>query len=128
MKIIADRDLLLGEAAQRLEEALKSNRPWWEFSDEAKSILDTERDARGEDHPWTSTVLNYVEARDEIAIPELLMKSEHSTPPGLGLSSERCERKHSFAVAGILKANGWVRDGKFTSGNWKSQARYVREL
>jgi len=127
-KIIADRDLLLGEAAQRLEEALKSNRPWWEFSDEAKSILDTERDARGEDHPWTSTVLNYVEARDEIAIPELLMKSEHSTPPGLGLSSERCERKHSFAVAGILKANGWVRDGKFTSGNWKSQARYVREL
>ncbi|WP_417733412.1 VapE domain-containing protein [Roseovarius sp.] len=124
--IAVDRDQLLGEAAHLLKEALQSNASWWEFSEAATAILESERRARDEDHPWTGIVLRYVENLDEVAIPAILEASEHATPSGLGIARERYERKHSMAVAGILKAHDWVRSGKFTSGNWKGQARYVR--
>lgn len=124
--IVADRNQLIGEAAANLEKALQEKNAWWEFSDAAREILERERDARGEDHPWTATVLAYVNDLNEVSIPEILQASEHRVPAGLGLPRERCERKHSLAVAGILKSYGWDRDGKFTSGVWKGQARYIR--
>lgn len=126
-KIAADRDQLLGEAAVTLEESIKNGENWWDFSAEAVAILEAERQARDEDHPWTATVLRYVEDLEEVSVAEILQTKSGSSPRvGLGIDKERCERKNSNDVAGILKRHGWRRDGKITSGRWKGQARYVR--
>lgn len=120
-KIREDRDQLLAEALVDLKKALRNGDDWWQFSAAARHILEREREARGEDHPWTATILDFVKDRDEVAIPDILQSYD-----GLHLDKASCDRKHSNAVAGILKAHGWARDGKFTSGHWKGNSRYVQ--
>ncbi|MGM0743216.1 MAG: VapE domain-containing protein [Pseudomonadota bacterium] len=115
-----DRDQLLGEAAVRLVEAIDARERWWEFSPEALAILNETRDEKDEDHVWTSVVLQFVEGRDEVSIREIL-----TSKLGLGFEENNASRGNSNAVAGILQKFGWERDGKFTSGRFKSAARYV---
>lgn len=85
------------------------------------AILEETRDEKGEDHPWATVVLQFVENRQEVAIREILT----SKAGGLGFEDNKTSRGDSNAVAGILQKNGWEREGKFTSGRWKDAARYV---
>ena len=119
----------MAEAAVCLEAALVAKEKWWEMPADACAILDTTREARGEDHPWTSTVLNFVDGLTEVAI-SMIFEPAHqptsgTTRKGLDIPQVQRTRAHSLSIAGILKAHGWTRDGKFTGGPWKGQARYV---
>ena len=96
----------------------------------AYAILAVEREARGEDHPWTVTVLRFVDDLNEVTITEILepRRNRPNTAPvrSLDIHQSLRSRANSNAVAGILKANGWERSGKFASGPWKGQARFIR--
>jgi len=90
---------------------------WW-LKGGIEEVARQEVSARtASDDPWTADVLNYVEPMSEIAIVQILMH--------LGFDPTSRTRKDSNRVADILKEAGWQRDGKFTSGGFKDQARYI---
>jgi predicted P-loop ATPase len=127
--ILRDRDQLLGEALDCLEKARAAGEEWWRLPDAAQAILAALRESRTDDDPWTSVVVNFVDGLSEVAIPMIF--EHHGEPkdgkmrPGLDVAKQDRNRGKSNAVAGILTRHGWTRDGKFTSGQYNGQARYV---
>jgi predicted P-loop ATPase len=124
-----DRDQLLGEALVRLEKAESDGEAWWELPPAAEIEITELRSSRGDDHPWTSIVLKFIEGFDEVAIPMLMQdyypsREEHPRK-GLDIPKERRTRADSNAIAGIMTQFGWQRAGKFSSGSWKGQARFI---
>ncbi|MEP3297733.1 MAG: VapE domain-containing protein [Pseudoruegeria sp.] len=109
-----DRDQLWAEAVALFQ----SSERWW-LDRNVEIIATSEQRKRNEDDPWIGAVLNYVSHRTEITIREIL---QH----GLGVELSKAERKDSNRVAGILKGNGWERNGLVPSGNMKGQARYSK--
>ena len=109
----ADRDQLWAEAVARYRKGQR----WW-LKGGIEEVARQEVSARtASDDPWTADVLNYVEPMSEIAIVQILMH--------LGFDPTSRTRKDSNRVADILKEAGWQRGGKFTSGGFKDQARYI---
>ncbi|MCU9839152.1 PriCT-2 domain-containing protein [Ruegeria sp. WL0004] len=110
-----DRDQLWAEAYA----AYKAGEQWW-LSGIVETLATAEQRKRNQDDPWTGPVLGYVDERAEVSIREILFCA-------LGFDKPKdISRSDSDRVAGILKANGWKRDGQFTSGSLKGQARYLR--
>ena len=110
-----DRDQLWAEAVELLE----AGERWWLDVETEKLATIMQKD-RGEDDPWKSKVLEYVDRENitEVSIREIL---EH----GLSLDLGKTDRKESNRVVGILKIAGWKRCGQITAGTNKGAAKYV---
>lgn len=108
-----DRDQLWAEAVTRF----KAGEIWW-LDGEAEEHAKAEVAARSAgDDPWMAEVADCIAGQSEIAIVQVLML--------IGIPPEQRGRKDSDRVADILRQFGWARDGRFTSGTFKGQARYA---
>lgn len=107
-----DRDQLWAEAV-----AMYSRGDRWWLDASVEITASDEQKKRNQDDPWTSFVLGYIALRKEITIREILVH-------GLCIPLKDAGRKDSNRVAGILKANGWGRVGRHSSGMYKAQVIY----
>ncbi len=73
---------------------------------------------RQADDPWESKVLEAVIGKAHTSTREML--------DAIGLDTVRRTKADSMRVAGILNRAGWLRDGKYSAGLDRGQARYVR--
>lgn len=108
-----DRDQLWAEAVA----AYRAGEQWW-LDREAETAAAAITSQRQADDPWESKVLEAVIGKTHISTREVL--------GALCLDIAQQTKGHSMRVAGILTRAGWVRDGKYTSGQSRGQARYVR--
>ena len=108
-----DRDQFWAEAVA----AFRSGEPWW--LDRATEIeaaaLTSQRQA---DDPWESKVLEAVVGETHTSTRAILDL--------VGLDTVHRTKADAMRVAGILNRAGWEREGKYTSGPDRGQARYVR--
>lgn len=107
-----DRAQLWAEAVA----AFKAGERWW-LEGEVEAEAREQQSQRQIDDPWTGDVLRLVAGLREVCIPDVLN--------GLGKKPEDRTRADSDRVADVLKRNGWRRDGKFTRGERKGQARFI---
>ena len=95
----------------------KAGAHWWlEGEVEVTARAEVAERAAGDD-PWVADVERAVEGKAEIAIVQILID--------LSIAPEHRTRTDSNRVAEILRQMGWSRDGRFTSGSFKGQARYA---
>jgi len=117
---IIDIDALKQDRNQLWAEAValyRAKEIWWLTGDvEEAARLEVAARAATDD-PWTADVLDFVSGKDEVAIVNVLAH--------LGFDPNERGRRDSMRVADILKEAGWQRDGKFTSGAYRTAARYV---
>ena len=108
-----DRDQLWAEAVA----AYRTGEPWW-LDREAETEAAALTSQRQADDPWESKVLEAVIGKAHTSTRALL--------DAIGLDPVHRTKADSMRVAGILNRAGWVRDGKYSSGPDRGQARYVR--
>lgn len=107
-----DRDQLWGEAVV----TYRAGATWW-LSEAVEKIAQQEQKDRLLEDPWQSAVLEKVAGKTEVCVPEILAD--------LLIETGRRDRAMSNRVVSILMQNGWIRAGKFTTGAWAKQSRYV---
>lgn len=107
-----DRGQLWAEAVA----AYRTGEDWWMQGD-VEAEARKQQGARMADDPWTEDVAAATEGRTEISIREVL--------GNIGIMPSELKREHSDRVAGLLKRQGWQRQGRVTSGLHKGQARYI---
>ena len=110
-----DRDQLWAEAI----EAYRSGEKWWLTGRAVEAAL-MEQAERGEDDPWISTVRTFVEAKEAVSCKLVLANAFY-------LPADKMGQRETKRIAKILRISGFERDGQFTSGDEKGQARYVRK-
>lgn len=112
--IVADREMLWAEAVA----AFKNGEQWW-LDQELSNAARVDQEDRMQIDPWRAEFNAYLEGRNEISIKELLRAC-------LGMLPQDQNRGHSNRASECLQAEGWHRNGRFTSGEFKGQARYTR--
>lgn len=107
-----DRDQLWGEAVV----AYRGGATWW-LSEAVERVAQAEQKDRLLEDPWQADVMEKVAGETETCVPRIMAE--------MGIETGRRDRASSNRIVSILMQNGWVRDGKFTSGSWKGQSKYV---
>lgn len=110
-----DRDLLWAEALFRY----RAGEKWYLTASEDRLAAKVQRDRVSEDI-WQSELAVALEDESEIAIRGAACR--------LGLSIENLNRTDQNRITSALKALGFVRRGKFTTGGYRNSARYVRQI
>jgi hypothetical protein len=110
-----DRDLLWAEALFRY----RAGEKWYLTASEDQLATRVQRDRVSEDI-WQSELAVALEDESEIAIRGAACR--------LGLSIENLNRTDQNRITSALKALGFVRRGKFTTGGYRNSARYVRQI
>ena len=110
-----DRDLLWAEALSRY----RAGEKWYLTSAEDQLAQRVQRDRVSEDI-WQSELAVALEDESEIAIRDAARR--------LGLLIENLNRTDQNRITSALKALGFVRQGKFTTGGYRNSARYVRQI
>lgn len=108
-----DRDQLWAEAVA----AFRNKESWW-LDEETEALARQDVAERFNADPWQPDVVAYVSGKAEVCIRDVLSE-------GLCIPLERRARAESNRVSTILQSIGWWRDGQFTTGLNKGQARYV---
>jgi predicted P-loop ATPase len=93
-----DCDQLWAEAVMRY----KASAPWWLETPELEALATAEQRARFKVDPWQERVEEWLDAREEVGVGEVL---EHA----LGITAEKVTRSHEMRVAGILTNLGFAR-------------------
>jgi len=108
-----DRDQLWAEAVHCFRQP---NAKWWlDAKDEAAAAeLIMERAA---DDPWEASTLTFVANRLEVSSRDIL--------DNLGIERQQQNKAQAMRVTGIITRAGWLRDGKFSSGQNRGLSRYV---
>lgn len=106
------RDQLWGEAVA----AYRSGATWW-LSAAVEKIAQAEQKDRLLEDPWQSIVMEKVAGKNEVCVPEILAD--------MSIETGRRDRAMSNRIVSILMQSGWTRAGKFTTGTWARQSRYV---
>ena len=108
-----DRDQLWAEAVHCFRQP---NAKWWlDAKDEAAAAeLIMERAA---DDPWEASTLTFVANRLEVSSRDIL--------DNLGIERQQQNKAQAMRVTGIITRAGWLRDGKFSSGQNRGMSRYV---
>lgn len=109
--IRATRDQLFAEAVARF----KGGATWWEMPAEATTA---EQEARRQGHPWEQIIANYLEARDDVTVPEVLTHA-------LEAPKDRWTKAMEMQVAECLRLCGFSR-GRGTR-NGKQMRLWVRK-
>lgn len=107
-----DRDQLWGEAVV----AYRAGATWW-LSEAVERIAQAEQKDRLLEDPWQADVMEKVAGETETCVPRIMAE--------MGIETGRRDRASSNRIVSILMQNGWVRAGKFTTGTWAKQSRYV---
>lgn len=110
-----EREKLLGEAVR----AYLNGEEWW-LSGEAEAYARTEQDKRLAVDEWTGEIENYCQARLEVAITEVAKEV-------FDISAKEVNRQTQNRISSILSSIGFVRSGKFTTGELRNKAKFVRE-
>jgi predicted P-loop ATPase len=110
-----DRDLLWAEALSRY----RAGEKWYLTAAEDQLAQRVQRDRVSEDI-WQSELAVALEDESEIAIRDAARR--------LGLLIENLNRTDQNRITSALKALGFVRQGKFTTGGYRNSARYVRQI
>jgi predicted P-loop ATPase len=107
-----DRDQLWAEAVT----AFRAGEAWW-LDREAETEAAALTSQRQADDPWESKVLEAVIGKAHTSTRAML--------DAIGLDPVHRTKADSMRVAGILNRAGWLRDGKYSAGLDRGQARYV---
>lgn len=108
-----DRDALWAEALHEYRRGTK-----WHLTDaESRLAASAQQDRMAED-VWQARLARALEGQNEVAISEAAKIVD--------LQHERIGRAEQNRISAILRALGFVREGKFTSGPYRHAARYVR--
>jgi predicted P-loop ATPase len=110
-----DRDLLWAEALSRY----RAGEKWYLTAAEDQLAKKVQRDRLSEDI-WQSELAVALEDETEVAIRGAARR--------LGLTIETMSRTNANRITAALKALGFVRQGKFTKGDYRNSARYVRQV
>lgn len=110
-----DRDLLWAEALSRY----RAGEKWYLTATEDKLAKKVQW-ARVSEDIWQTELAVALEDKSEIAIRDAAHR--------LGLSIEKLNRADQNRITSALKALGFVRQGKFTTGDYRNSARYVRQV
>jgi len=110
-----EREKLLGEAVK----AYINGEEWW-LSGEAESYARTEQDKRLAVDEWTGEIETYCQTRHEVAITEIAKDV-------FDMSPKEVNRMTQNRISSILSSIGYTRSGKFTTGELRNKAKFVRE-
>lgn len=110
-----DRDLLWAEALFRF----RAGEKWYLTASEDQLAKKVQRDRVSEDS-WQSALAVALEDETEVAIRGAALR--------LGLSIETINRTNENRIVAALKALGFVRDGRFTKGDYRGSVRFVRDV
>ena len=110
-----DRDLLWAEALYHYNKGKK----WYLTEDEGKLAATVQQDRVSEDI-WQAILQKEFEDKTEVAIAE--------AAAAIGLFVEKQNRAEQNRIVSILKALGFNREGRFTSGKYRNAQRYTRSL
>lgn len=111
----ANRDQLWAEAVHRY----RAGERWW--LDEYETGLQREENRRWEEPDyWTEALNNYIDAREDDAMPgeEVLIRTEHAVQEALGIPAERARGKPNNAAVRVLTERGYVRRRRARLGKW----------
>jgi predicted P-loop ATPase len=111
-----EREMLWGEAVM----AFKEGEQWW-LNGEAETYARHEQEKRLAVDEWTSIVENYCAQKDEVAISQIASEA-------LSIEPKDINRQNQNRISTVLSSIGFVRDGKFSTGEMRNKARFVREL
>lgn len=109
-----DRDQLWAEALAMY----RAGEKWW-LEETVVVTAKEQQEKRVSEDAWQSTVLEFAERQQAVSPTQIARQA-------LMISLERIDRLVSNRITAILTSNGWVRTGKFTSGENKDQARFER--
>ena len=113
--IKSQREMLWGEAVR----AYKSGEKWW-LSEHVEEYARAEQGKRLSVDEWTSIVHNYCSGKDAVAISQIATEA-------LQIESKDINRQNQNRISTILSAIGFSRDGKFSTGEMRNKARFVRD-
>ena len=113
--IKAARDQIWAHAVK----AYKDGQQWW-LDEKADALARQEQDKRLAVDEWTGKIESFVERKDEVSITEVAVEALFFEVKNIG-------RLEQNRIASILATLGYVRDGRFTSGDRRFQARFRRK-
>lgn len=108
-----DRDMLWAEAVY-----LYRNGEKWHLTDDEVPLAVAAQQDRVSEDIWQATLSVALVLLTEVSISEAAVK--------IGLDVAKVNRVEQNRIVACLKALGFARDGKFTSGPYRNAARYVR--
>ena len=109
-----DRDMLWAEAVYRYRAGEK-----WHLTDDEMPLAVAAQQDRVSEDIWQEVLSTALEDGEVVSISEAAAK--------IGLDVTKVNRAEQNRIVGSLKALGFARDGKFTSGPHRNSARYVRQ-
>lgn len=108
-----DRDQIWAEAVA----AYRSGESWW-LDGETEALARQDQAERLNTDPWQPDIAGYLSGKAQVAIADILWEC-------LFIEKAKRTRGDSSRVTVVLQSLGWRRDGQFTSGTNKGQARYA---
>lgn len=109
-----DRDLLWAEAVYWYRQGKE-----WHLSPEEETLASEAQADRVSTDVWQDELSKSLEKKTETCIAEAASL--------LGLTRDKISRADQNRITACLKGLGYERDGKFTSGEYRHSARYVRK-
>lgn len=108
-----DRDALWAEALYEYRRGTQ-----WHLTEVESRLASSAQQDRMAEDVWQARLARELEGQDEVAISEAARI--------VGLSHERIGRAEQNRITAVFRGLGFVRDGRFTSGPYRNDARYVR--
>jgi predicted P-loop ATPase len=99
--------------------AFKAGEKWW-LEGEAEEIAREQQESRLSVDEWHGIVEAHVGSMKDVSITDIATMA-------LGLDKARIGRMEQNRISAILTQLGYVRNGRFTGGEFKSQSRFTRE-
>ena len=113
-KLREDRDQLWAHAVM----AYKNGEQWW-LSGMAEEMARKEQDKRLAVDEWFGMVENYCENKSDVSITEVATNA-------IGLEIKGISRAEQNRITAIFGTLGFYRNGKFSSGDKRNQARFSK--
>lgn len=108
-----DRDALWAEALYEYRQGTQ-----WHLTEVESRLASSAQQDRMAEDVWQARLARELEGQDEVAISEAARI--------VGLSHERIGRAEQNRITAVFRGLGFERDGRFTSGPYRNDARYVR--
>lgn len=112
----ANRDKLWAEAVHYF----KSGEKYW-LAGELSKYAEKQANERFEEDPWIEVINKELGSSEEVSLRGAIEKCF------VGVDAKSITQQMTRRMSVCLKMAGWIRDGKFTSGERRNQARYVKD-
>ncbi len=116
VQLEADKGQLWAEAVALYRAGFK----WWIPEGDPLFLLCAQAaNKRIASHPWEEAVVNYIHGRNNVSCIDII---RHAIEKPL----ERIKKSDEMAVAGILKANGFIKSHDGKNRGWERQIMQMR--